>query len=686
MMTTTSDLLYSADALKFDDPNKMVSTVSLFTDLTWRLNTNDPGYARGFTMVYWWPARADDESPTPQQLAIIDHMKRLAWVGLFHPALTFAKKVTALSPVAYGFASLLRFMTDLDLADFADLTPEVVEDFVQWTADDLRQREELRSGEAQVRGVAFQRLLPIVHIWKAREHLAAVGVPVPIEDPLQGLSALKVTRRICNVVNEPLPAIPDEVFLRIVNAATDVVLIHADDVLAAQNLWLKNTPGFGTIWSRMRAQEALAQFRCSTSGTSNTPWPRDLLDPLVNADGATPTYGLRRMITTLRDACVIVILATAGLRIREIVSINGGRTFDAGLPDCISSEVSSDGLLEMFNVTSRLTKGQILPLESFWLLGSRPNGIGQLPLAAHAVNILETLMAPWRVHSLDLEARGALMVNLPHAGLPQSGQEIRRITTNTLVNSLYDFYRTFSGLQHLPDVSADGTATDLRPIKTSLGRCILVRQYRKNYAQNLLRIDSGLLPAIQRQLHHMRMATTQLSYTGNDPRVLGSASSEQRMSSNRAIAGLLGMAEGNGAGGRLAELISSYEAARDLNDEGLSVEELAEMGLMLIPADHGWCGIQFAPHLSRCNGISNTASFLNRDPDLRHRNPSTCGGCPVFAFDRTHRPFWLNRVNANQEIWEKACAIGLQEDYRVAEKWMKQAANIIAKMDEGAVE
>lgn len=684
-MTDTSDLLYRPDALVFDDPNKWVSTVSRWPDLTWRLNTKDPGYVGGFIMVYWWPAREDGVLPAPHELAIIEHMKRLVWLGLFHPGLTFAKKVTGVPTIAYGFASLLRFMTEHALIDFADLTPEIVEDFVQWTAEDLRQRDEMRSGRGSIRGVAYQRLLPIVRIWKAREHLASIGVPTPTDDPLQGMSTFSVTRQICKVVSEPLPAIPDEAFLRIVNAAADIVLIHADDVLAAQKIWLEQTGGFGTVWSRMRAKKALAEFRCVTSGRSSTPWASDLLDPLVNSDGATPTFGLRRMITTLRDACVIVLLATAGLRIREIVAINGGRTANARLPDCISSEVSSDGLLEMFNITSRLTKGQILPLESFWLIGSRPNGIGELPLAAHAVNILETLMAPWRVHSADAEARAALIINLPNRGLPRSGQEVHRIATNTLTNSLYDFYRTFCELQQLPDVSADMTVTDLRPIKGSQGRCILVRQYRKNYAQNVLRIDSGLLTAIQRQLHHMRIATTQLSYTGNDPRVLGGATDEQRMSSNKAIAMFLGMTEGNGAGGRLADLISSYEETEDLNDERLSVDEIAELGLMLIPAEHGWCGIQFAPHLSRCNAMSNKASFLNRDPDVRHRNPSTCGGCPVFAFDRTQRPFWADRFNINREIWENAREMKLEEDYMVAPSRMNQAANIIALMDERTV-
>lgn len=683
-MADTSELLRRSDVLEFGSPDKPVSTLSRWSDLTWRLNTNDPGYVGGCIPVRWWPSREEEDLPTPSELAILDDMKRLVWLGLFHPALTFTKKATGIPIIAYGCASLLRFMTENSLVDFADLTPDVVDEFVTWTADDLRGREKLRSGKGKVGRIALHRILPLLYIWKAREYLRSVGVPVPMADPLRGSSAFEVTRQICKETIEPLPAIPNEAFLSIVNAAADIVLVHADDVLAAQNIWLENTGTFGTVWSRMRAKKALAAYKCKTTGKTTTPWPCDLLDPMINSDGIAPTLGLRRMITTLRDACVIIVLATAGLRIREIVAIAGGRVANTELADCISSGVSSDGLLELFSITSHLTKGQILPLETSWLLGSRPNGIGPLPLAAHAVNVLETLMAPWRIHSLDPEANGALIVNLPRKGLPRSGSKVHRIATTTLISSLHDFYRVFCGLDRLPDVSADGTATDLRQIKKTQGRCLSVLQYRKSYAQNIVRIDSGLMPAIQRQLQHMRISTTQLSYIGNDPRVLGSSNDEQRMSSFKAIAAFLGLTEGNGTGGRLMELISSSEQAMDQDAESLSVEDLDELGLALISVDHGLCGIQFAPNRSRCNGLSGNASFLNREPDLTRRTPSVCAGCDVFGFDRTHRPFWAKRLKVNREIWEQACARGLEDNYKVAEFRMKQAASIIAKIDKGS--
>jgi hypothetical protein len=686
MMPTTRQLLQRSDALVFDDPCKEVSSRSRWSDLVWRLDTDDPGYGVDGIAVRWWPGRDDGEAPSPADLAIMEWMKRLAWLGLFYPGLTFVKKVTGLGAVAARCASLVRFMSERSLIDFAALTPEVVDDYLRWISEKLSWQADGPSGEWSVRRSAFHRLLPLVYIWRARRHLEAAGVPVPVTDPLRGAAALKLAKQICDWAVEALPAVPEEAFMRIVNAAADVVLVHSRDVFAAQEIWFAQTGGTGTKSTRAIGGRALAEFRCRTADASKTPWPRHLRES-TSGEACSAPLGLRRMISALRSACVIILLATTGLRIREIVAIPGGRSLDAALPDCLSAQVSSDGLLEVFSVTSRLTKQQIVPLETDWLVGSRPTGIGPLPLAARALEMLERLMAPWRTMAHDIEAGSAMLVRLPNTGMPRAGRGVHRATTENVINSLYEFYRVFAGLDSLPDTSCDLAGTDLRLIKETRGRCISVRQYRKNYAQYLLRIDSGLLPAIRTQLHHMRIATTQLAYTGNDPRTLSGPDDEQRLRGSRAIAALLGMEPGTG--GRLAELISSYrkgeQAQTDggLDSAGTAMRVIDETGLRLIPGDHGWCGIAFAPHLSRCNARSGRANFLNLSPDPRYRNPSTCGGCSVFAFDASHRKFWVNRRNTNRDIWEKACGLGVEADYRVAENRMKQAQAFLELIDGG---
>ncbi|WP_231420766.1 hypothetical protein [Sphingomonas sp. Leaf205] len=682
MMIVTDNLLHQSDVLDFSAPDKWVSSRSRWHDLVWRLDTNDPGYSRDGIAVRWWPGRGTDEEPNPAELAIIDDMKRLAWLGLFYPELTFVKKVTGLPSIASGCAGLLRFMVAHDVTDFSGLTPEKVAEFVEWTARDIGQREDVESGRILIKKSAFQRLVPLVYIWKARKRLQAAGVAVPAVDPLEGGSVLKIITTISDWVIKALPPVPEEAFMRIVNAAANIVLVHSQDVLAVQEIWIEHTGGFGNEVSRARANRALAAYQFKTVGQSKTPWPRDLLDPMINPDVGAPSIGLRRMIVTLRDACVIVILATAGLRIREVVAIPGGRTIDAARPDCMASETSADGLLETFTVTSSLTKGQILPLKTSWLLGSRPTGIGRLPMAPRALDVLETLMAPWRARAVDEEARSAMMVLLCKSGMPREGRYVRRLTVPALTASIYDFYRIFADLKSLPDVSKDMAGTDLRSIKESDGRCIFLRQYRKNYAQYLLRIDSDLLPAIRTQLHHMRLSTTQTGYTSNDPSLLGGPDDEQRLKGASAFAAILG--EDHATGGRLAQIVRSYRRGQA---ETKTVSEIVatvdELGLALIPGEHGWCGIEFAPHLSRCNAKTGRANFLNIRPDPRHRNPSTCGGCPVFAFDRSHQAFWQKQYTVNRDIWKAAQAQKVEADYKVAEDRMKRAAAFLEKMKKG---
>lgn len=291
MMKTTAEILQGPDVLDFGDPDKPVSSGSRWADLTWRLDTNDPGYSRDGISVIWWPSRETVQPPSPAELVILHHMKILLWVGLFSPALTFVRKVTGARSIAFACSRLLRFMTEQNLADFSQITSETVDAYLEWIAREIGDREDVGSGEHVIRSVAFQCLLPLVYIWKARKQLAAAGVPIPEVDPMEGRSALKLIRNISKWVITALPPVPEEAFLRIVNAAADIVLVHSRDVLAAQDIWFEHTGGFGTDSSLPHAKRALAAYRCDTVGGSKTPWPRDLPRVQLEIKRAQAWYG-----------------------------------------------------------------------------------------------------------------------------------------------------------------------------------------------------------------------------------------------------------------------------------------------------------------------------------------------------------------------------------------------------------
>lgn len=245
MMNSTGEILHGPEAMFLGDPDKPVSRRSKWSDLTWYLDTMDPGYTANGIAVRWWPGREAGVRPSSMELSIIDDMKRFAWISLFRPELGFVKKVTGLPILAHSCAALLRFMSEYSLPDFASLTPATAIEFVRWTASDIRRPADAQSDGGAIKKTSFQRLLPLVYIWKARRYLESAGVAVPAIDPLEGQSALKVARHICDWVVSALPAVPEEAFVRIVNAAADIVLVHSKDVLAAQNIWIERTGGFG---------------------------------------------------------------------------------------------------------------------------------------------------------------------------------------------------------------------------------------------------------------------------------------------------------------------------------------------------------------------------------------------------------------------------------------------------------
>lgn len=681
-MPTTQSLFAREDLFDVHDPERPVSSASRLGDLVWRLDSQDPAYPdAGITVG--WRAEAAAEGPISENEARLTlDMQRLAWLCLVDPAVSEVCKPATLRPVAQGCRALVRFMIERGLRTFSDLTPDVAEDYARWVADELRRSAARREVEEISYGNALMLLTPLSLLWKARRHLSASNVPVPIENPLRTRTAYSVAKEIGDLAADTLPAIPEEIFRRIVNAACDVLLVHADDVLRAQQVWFEQTGGIGVGDDRHVAMQRLADLAMPSSGRSATWWPRSLCDPKIATRGSA-TGGLKHLIDALRDACAIIVLATSGLRVGELLAAPGGRSIDGMLPLCLRTRRSEDGLIETFSLSSTLFKRQVVPLETDWLVGSRPTNVGPLPLGALALDVLERLMAPWAALAGDARSRASLLVKFhSERGLPRSGGSITRMTSTNLSHSIRRFYSTFLRFDDLPDRSSDMKGTDLRELAETRGAHLLVQQYRTTYVQTLMRIDSGLLPAIRSQLKHMRMATTQMHYAGNDPRVLGSADSEQRREAGATLSSFLGFVDGAMSGhGRLADLIdrstASPAATTTRGEQPISAEELAGLGIGLIPCDHGYCGIQLAPHLSRCNQIAGNASFLSLKPDERHRSPTTCLGCRLFGVNTTHLAFWQRYHDVNRDIWEAAKKAGACDDYRVAKARMKRAAAIL---------
>lgn len=700
---TTAELLRSPDVLDGLNANRPVSSASMFNDPRWSMDAFGPSLPNGGLTLYWRPGFEvpDGEEPDEVDRAIDLDLRRMVWVTLADPSIPTARKLTGASSLVAGCLSLRIFMRERGLASLADLTPAVIEIYVAWLevhcasdkqetqskdqtdsdfeadpADEERELERLAS-RIQL------RLQTISLIWKVRETLIGVRVPIPAADPLGGRSIREVAGSAVRRIDDRIPPVPDEVFVRMANACMSLIERHSDEILSLQRDWLaKVGPDLGGQTSRKDAAIELRSVRLSSAGDTSLIYPRDLTEDLDDPTGSVwAPLGLRRLIVALRDACLFTIQSGAGLRTGELLSIAGGRRADAELPDCVVRRRTSDNLFDMFFVVSILDKGRTTPVLTEWLLGMAPVGSTSLPPAVRAVVVLEELSSPWRAFSDDPFCKEALTVAFAMGGgLPMEPGRVFRLTTGRYAHSTGNLVRRHVNLSDLPDRGADGK--DLRPYLKDPGSCIRPAQYRKNFAKFVYRTDSRLITALKAHFKHMHLATTERSYVGALAADLIDGNDERHLLSGMAFRALLGDEPDFAYGGSLARTISRDVDRFDLERKPTKdeLEGFIEAGGLLWPGEHGSCGCALAPTLSRCNRLAGTASFVNTTPNPKYRSPQTCIGCPLFLTDRSHLPYWRRRYLVNRRSWLQACRNGVAADFEVARQRAEMSMTMLRRL------
>ena len=669
----TQELLARSDAFSVE-PSRYVSSRSRLEDDVWDLDTDDPGHPAHGVRIRWWTRRDELGPPDEPEMRLLLIFKKIAWLALTD-SFGLASKPAGLFGFGPDSCRFVRFLAARGICGLDEITPALIEAYCTAVVTEHEQAHPDDCDADRTVAQALARLLRVPSIiWRARRRLGRAGLAVPASDPLAGATPADWAESSMAAAEARVLPIPAEVFLQIVNTAAEMVTEHASEILHAQERWFDMMQGNGSEQSRRRrATTHLRTIRFKPRAPSSLPWPSTLVDPAVPGFGDKPSVNLIRLILALRDACAIIILATTGVRPSEFVAIPAGWNDADGLPDCIRRERTADGLMEVFLMRSRLTKGQIVPVDEEWVIGSSPTGSAVRPLAVTALIVLERLLTPWRALSSDPVARRSLYVRPAGRGLSLEPAGVKRPLLNHFNRELRRFYSAWVDFDALPDRSDDHLGTPLDSFRRNQGATIQSKQFRKNYSQYLLRTDSGLLPALRRQYKHTSVITLQYSYTSNSPAILTGVQDEHRLASVRAIADMLGQGSA-GRSGRLPEIIARHTG--DSANQDMRVFDATEAdarGLALIPGEHGSCGIAWAPHLSRCNQLAGAASFFNTVPSFRHRNPTTCSGCPVFSADKSNLEFWRRRHANYEAIWNDACAAGLEDDYKVADTRRRSA-------------
>lgn len=405
---------------------------------------------------------------------------------------------------------------------------------------------------------------------------------------------------------------------------------------------------------------------------------------------------VRHLVRDLTHACALIIQSTTGMRISEVCGLPAGVDSETGLPICVRVEDSATGLNELFLVHTRLSKTESTPRSVDWVLGMRAKDREDTddtwPPAVQALVILNELLAPYRnlIDSDDL-----LVYFKNNIGLPKTSSKVSNPLSNNVLEGMRDFAERNVDWSALPDESRQSfEAKDLLKYKESRGRIIRTHQWRKLFANFSIRVNPGLLPALQMHYHHVSLAMTEGGYVGSNPGLLTEIQSARDQMTSLymwEIAHGKASLENLGFAGRLfsqtvtEKLLPRTEGKPEEVAWRETVRFSEEFGATFAFSPYATCAAYLLSEM-RCHQEAGTMALArwrhNLQPNFAHRRPQICAGCKNAMFDVRHRPFWIDRYTENRQAVQQARQGGETAGLQVFEANMVQARNILRQIGE----
>lgn len=645
-----------------DLDSKPISSKSLWGDDAWALDNRTSGASGGGSTIRWAVEMLDGSLLTdPANKDMLDWLKRLVWSVLSAPGDgAHALKPGSLGTLGAGVRWLAPWLAGQHVRRPSEITITVIDALIDELKAEAEESDEGATGLTY--NPVYYRLMPFGLLWRQRFALEAAGYkPMPAQ-PFGGRGVDAVALSIAKAGKGQYMPLPDEVALPVLNAAWRMLGAPADDIIDLQQACFDahdREPGTyhtgdGTsAFSRMfRQRKAAEAFRFAVLDGETAPWHPPLQAQRDDDAHVGVMQRVRQLVLHLRSACCMVIQATTGMRISEICALQAGIDPETGLPSSVAIQPSDSGLAEHFIVKSKLSKTEETPRDVEWTLGSRPTGTDILPPAVQAILILNRLLSPYR----SLRGTNDLLVNFSkQRGLPRSAETVGRVTSNAIRNGYKDFIEEWVDLSGLPDNSQrKARDNDLVEYRETKGRCIKTHQLRKLFANYAIRVDRGLLSAIQMHFHHVSQAMTDGGYVMADRALL----TEMNDIKEQMVARTLfetALDESADLAGRHGEEVADMIMS-DLKPRlaGLTTKEAFEATYAYVEDNdihwnfemHGICGALAASKMA-CHVNGGTDAVARWSPVLRPnyrvREPSMCAGCASFVVARQHLPFWSAR-------------------------------------------
>ena len=682
-----------------------VSTLSVFGQMRWKFANRTPGAAACVSTIDWALKLEDGSSLTDKR-----HSTRLFWAKRFvltlivSPASGQAPSPGSFGRIQRNLTCLISWMSLHGLSEPCELNQKIIDLYIQELPTFLNTDPEL-TGESPY----VDALTALIHLWNQRSALKKFGIKSLPAHPFKGLGAITIARSIAQKARGRIKPLPDEIAILILNKAASLLSAPAQDMSklvkifedheAGQIVSIDNgrggtrsqVAGKGNAARINRMKRALNSFQFSKIEGDTDPWHQPLDEKYGdNAPHTSMRFTrLAQLWTAFRDACAIIILALSGMRMCELLGIKAGVDPTTGLPKGVRIERSVTGLFEWFVIRTQLSKGTNgFPKEVDWVLGMRPVGGSEIPIAVNALLFLNTLYAPWQQNaSTDLLILGMEEV---YGKLPTKSRILRGIYASTLTRSIKGFISSWVDFSKLPDNSKRLPGqSELVPWKKTGGVPFKPTALRKTWASFTIRCNPKLLPVIKMQFHHAQLATTESAYIGNNPlyqEVLDSVNVQFRNSM------IYEMVFGTSTfSGQMGEQLKKEAKKLKKISKSLALTERWKT-----VAD--WCDANrlsffFNPYSTcnptrkgdmRCHNQSGTPIWLRNKPNFDNRSPQLCAGCKCGIIDASHKPFWSERYLEYSQIL-KDCEVSRSKDdngFAVIRFRTDQARAVLRRMGE----
>ncbi len=678
-MKTTSDII--ADQRRSGihpcELEGFVSSSSRWDESAWLLDSPTRAHSRSGIGIDW--------TTVPSELTPM--FKELFWSIFISRPDGQPYAISQAQSVFSRFRYVAKWMHEQKRKSFASFSPALVTRFVSDLKVHLRAKEKERDEDLTTASVTgYLKVLEFA--FEQRMTLQARGMQGISFPPYGEASAWSKGDEIAPEIEAFTPPIPDALVIPIVSSAYHFIRDVADDVISLQDLILhleskdvsrKNPRRISLKQFRKIRPRLISEY--ATDGATGRPWLKDLIKSQAEGeDGEAVTLAFRRLMMDVLAAAIIVLRFSTGIRHGEVLTLAPGMQND-GLPLCVTKETSVSGAYELFFIKGTVSKGWDHPEDARWLLAARVSGERRIPDAVRAIQVIETILAPWRERSSDPDVHKLLLIQFGIRGFPVNPGHILPMLSTHVSIMMRDFYVRrvdWSGVDFTdPKISAF-TGEGIRKIQS--------KQWRKTWANFVFRTDRKLLPAISQQFQHYSTVLTQDAYIGKDAEQLGLIGDA---ATERAIEFMTDALDGNaGVGGmarkavdKLDDLKASVRGLTGTEKSEVVRDWLVERDITMWSAPHGKCLIGMMPTGSRCHAAAETLDWSNQVPNFATRNPRLCSGCTCFAVGQEDIPFWAQRYLENKKIWEQAVARHMDIHYVVARDRYLASENVLKSLN-----